>query len=393
VYFATASAGTATWNQYGNVMVTANTYGLCTQLGHTLYGQFWLFCLNSAVYFQDCGMWNQYGTPNIPNSGTYAVINKPHYTWLTAALLHKAIHKNMTSCDIYNVTPSASPTHLPIVLPIVQNVMAKFSSSMPQFNISTPLAGMHIRFGIAFDKAVAMGASKTTISSESSYMVTNTSHAMMATFMYQSNLVNNGGGGGGANATRQGILEQVFSFSNTSQQASLCQNLTTFPIPPGGIKWSLWINASESNSATSFTGGLNVTFSLSLSDLSFPSATAPATITNATVLSTTHTSSNITTLTTYYLPLLNPQDGRLVGVLEVFDWALVDDVLVAINHSILSPSTWVLSVQCSSWFCASQHSTAHWRMTHHSILALLWLSMQVLVDPPHCSLWVSQWGF
>jgi len=251
-------------------------------------------------------------------------------------LLHKAIYKNRTSCDIVNVTPSpsASPTHLPIVSPIVQNVMAKFSSSVPQVNISTLLAATHIRFGIAFDQAVAMGASNITISSESSYMVTNTSHAMMTTFMYQSNLVNNGGGG--ANATKRGILEQVFSFSNTSQQASLYQNSTAFPIPPGGIKWSLRINASESNS-TAFTGGLNVTFSLS--DLSFPWATAPATITNATVLSTTHTSSNITTVTTYYLPLLNPQGGtRLVGVLEVFDWALVDNALMAINHSILSPS-------------------------------------------------------
>jgi len=56
------------------------------------------------------------------------------------------------------------------------------------------------------------------------------------------------------------------------------------------------------------------------------------------VLSTTHTSSNITTVMTYYLPLLNPQGGRLVGVLEVSDWALVDNVLVAINHSVLSPS-------------------------------------------------------
>jgi len=277
-------------------------------------------------------MWNQYGITNIPNSGTYAVI-KPHYTRLTAALLNKAIHKNVPSCDIVNVTPSASPTHLPIVLPIVQNVMAKFSSSVPQVNISTPLAGTHIGFGIAFDEAVAMGASETTISSESSYMVTNTSHSMMTTFMYQSNLVNNGGDG--SNATRRGILEQVFSFSNSSQQASLRQNSTTFPIPPGGIKWSLRINASKSNSTT-FTGGLNVTFSLS--DLSFPWATASPTITNATVLSTTHTSSNITTVMTYYLPLLNPQGGRLVGVLEVSDWALVDNVLVAINHSVLSPS-------------------------------------------------------
>jgi len=260
--------------------------------------------------------------------------------------LHKAIHRS--NCSIINVTPSvspsASPTHLPIVSPVVQNIMAKFSSSVPHVNISTPLAGTHIGFGIAFDEAVAMGASDTTISSESSYMVTNSSHAMTTTFIYQSTLVNGGGGGGGgggdgSNATRRGILEQVFSFSNTSQQASLCQNSTTFPIPPGAIKWSLRINASESNSTT-FTGGLNVTFSLS--DLSFSSpTTAPATITNdATVLLSTtagsHTSSNVTTVTTYYLPLLNPHAGRLVGVLEVLDAALVDDVLVAINHSILS---------------------------------------------------------
>jgi len=214
--------------------------------------------------------------------------------------------------------------------------MAKFSSRVPHVNISTPLGGTHIGFGIAFDEAVAMGASNTTISSESSYMVTNTSHAMTTTFMYQSKLVNDGGG---SNATRQGILEQVFSFSNTSQQASLWQNSTAFPIPPGAIKWSLRINASESNSTTFFTGGLNVTFSLS--DLSSP--TAPAPITNATVvLSTTagsHTSSNITTVTTYYLPLLNQQAGGLVGVLKVLDAALVDNVLVAINHSILSPSS------------------------------------------------------
>jgi hypothetical protein len=45
-------------------------------------------------------------------------------------------------------------------------------------------------------------------------------------------------------------------------------------------------------------------------------------------------------VTTYYLPLLNPQAERLVGVLEVPDAALVDDVLVAINHSILSPSSY-----------------------------------------------------
>jgi len=213
---------------------------------------------------------------------------------------------------------------------------------MPHVNITTPLAGTHIGFGIAFDEAVAMGASNTTISSESSYMVTNTSHAMTTAFMYQSNLVDDGGG---SNATRQAaILEQVFSFSNTSQQqASLRQNSTTFPISPGAIKWSLRINASKSNSTTTFfTGGLNVTFSLS--DLSFPLATAPATITNATVrLLTTagsNTSSNVTTVTTYYLPLLNLQAGRLVGVLEVLDAALVDGVLVAINHSILSPSSY-----------------------------------------------------
>jgi len=213
---------------------------------------------------------------------------------------------------------------------------------VPHVNITTPLAGTHVGFGIAFDEAVAMGASNTTISSESSYKVTNSSHAMTTTFIYQSNLVNDGGG---SNATRQAaILVQVFSFSNTSQQqASLRQNSTTFPISPGAIKWSLRINASESNSTTTFfTGGLNITFSLS--DLSFSSATAPATITNATVLLSTtagsHTSSNITTVTIYYLPLLNPQAGRLVGVLEVPDAALVDNVLVAINHSILSPPSY-----------------------------------------------------
>jgi len=211
---------------------------------------------------------------------------------------------------------------------------------MPHVNISTPLAGTHIGFGIAFDQAVAMGASDTTISSESSYKVTNSSHAMTTTFMYQSNLVNNGGG---SNATRQvAILKQVFSFSNTSHQASLRQNSTS-PIQPGAIIWSLQINTSKSNSTTTFfTGGLNITFSLS--DLSFSLATAPAKITNATVLLSTtagsHTSSNVTTVTTYYLPLLNPQAGRLVGVLEVPDAALVDNVLVAINHSILSPSSY-----------------------------------------------------
>jgi len=88
--------------------------------------------------------------------------------------------------------------------------MAKFSSSMPHINITTPLAGTHIGFGIAFDEAVAMGASNTTISLESSYMVTNSSHAITTTFMYQSNLVNNGGG---SNATRQAaILEQVLVY-------------------------------------------------------------------------------------------------------------------------------------------------------------------------------------
>jgi len=307
VYFVGTRAGTATWNQYGNVMVTANTY---------------------AVYFEACGTWNQGGTNNIHSS---------------------AIHSS--NCSIINapspsasptVSPSASPSHLPIVSPVVQNIMAKFSSCVPHVNISTPLGGTHIGFGIAFDEAVAMGASNTTITSESSYKVTNSSHAMTTTFMYQSNLVDDGAG---SNATRQAaILEQVFSFSNTSQQqASLRQNSTTSPILPGAIKWSLQINASESNSTTTFfTGGLNITFSLS--DLSFSLATAPATITNATVrLSTTagsHTSSNITTVTTYYLPLLNPQAERLVGVLEVPDAALVDDVLVAINHSILSPSSY-----------------------------------------------------
>jgi len=287
-------SGNATWNQLGSANITVSGS----------------FSTTYAVYFQDCGTWNQYGPNNIPSS---------------------AIHSS--NCSIINLTPSASasPTHLPIVSPVVQNIMAKFSSRVPHVNISTPLGGTHIGFGIAFDEAVAMGASDTTISSESSYMVTNTSHAMTTTFMYQSKLVNDGGG---SNETRQGILEQVFSFSNTSQQASLWQNSTAFPIPPGAIKWSLRINASESNSTTFFTGGLNVTFSLS--DLSSPTAAAP--ITNATVvLSTTagsHTSSNITTVTTYYLPLLNPQAGGLVGVLEVLDAALVDNVLLAINHSI-----------------------------------------------------------
>jgi len=99
--------------------------------------------------------------------------------------------------------------------------MAKFSSSMPQVNFSTPVAGNLIGFGIAFDQAMAMGAINTAISLESSYMVTNTSHAMKTAFMYHSYFVSNGGG---SNATTQGILEQVFSFSNTLQQASLLQN-------------------------------------------------------------------------------------------------------------------------------------------------------------------------
>jgi len=155
-----------------------------------------------------------------------------------------------------------------------------------------------------------VGASDTTISSESSYMVTNTSHAMTTTFMFQSNLVNDGSG---SNATRQAaILEQVFSFSNISQQASLCQiqQHSQYHQPSNQIQ-------QHSSQAT-----------FSLSDLSFSLATAPVTIKNATVLLLTtagsHTSNNVTTVTTYYLLLnprtvttyyllLNPRAGRLVG--------------------------------------------------------------------------------
>lgn len=41
------------------------------------------------------------------------------------------------------------------------------------------------------------------------------------------------------------------------------------------------------------------------------------------------------TATTYYLPLLNQQQGESVALLEVLDWALVDGVLMAIDHSVI----------------------------------------------------------
>jgi len=112
---------------------------------------------------------------------------------------------------------------------------------MPHVNISTPLGGTHTRFGIAFDEAVAMGASNKAISLESSFIVTNTSHAMTTTFIYQSNLVNDA-------SARQGILEQVFSFSNTLQQASLCQNSTAFQVPSSGAFKSMPPNQIQQHS-------------------------------------------------------------------------------------------------------------------------------------------------
>jgi len=65
-FYGETSGANLIWNQYGNVMVTASTY---------------------AVYFDDCGTWNEYGTNNIPDTGIYN-----------------------TSCAIIHDSPSSTPT-------------------------------------------------------------------------------------------------------------------------------------------------------------------------------------------------------------------------------------------------------------------------------------------
>jgi hypothetical protein len=132
-----------------------------------------------------------------------------------------------------------------------------------------------------------------------------------------------------ANNATQGLLNQVFSFSNTSQQA-----YSTLVVLPAAVKWSLQINASAP-----FQDGLSMSFSLS--DLSsLPMTTAPVTNSIVHFTAVPYGGSNITRMTTYYLPLFNHQQqgeqGQPVAVLEVLDWAIVDGMFVAINHSVTS---------------------------------------------------------
>jgi len=225
--------------------------------------------------------------------------------------------------DLYNLSPQRQP---PNVSPIMQNVVANFSSSVPAINISAPLVGVgsssgQIRLGIMFDQAVASSTTtNTTISSDHIYAVTNTSHATLATFIYQSHLVNI------LSNTTQGSLDQMYSFSNTSQQA-----YSTLVIPSAPVKWSFYINASAP-----FQDGLNMSFSLS--DLSlFYMALPPVADSIVHFTTVPYGGSNITTKTTYYLPLAIQQqheEGQAVAVLDVLDWALIDGQLVAIEHYV-----------------------------------------------------------
>jgi len=76
VFFDGTDVNQATWNQYGNVMATATVY---------------------AVYFEDCGTWNEYGTTNI---------------------LPSAIYKNSSiSCELVNVSPTSTPASTPTSTP------------------------------------------------------------------------------------------------------------------------------------------------------------------------------------------------------------------------------------------------------------------------------------
>jgi len=226
---------------------------------------------------------------------------------------------------IYNPSPQQPP---PNILLITHNVVANFSNGVPTIKISAPLivnstlSSGHIGLEIMFDQTVGCTTASNTISSESNYTVTNASDATLTRYIYQSHLVN-------ANNATQGLLNQVFSFSNTSQQA-----YSTLVVLPAAVKWSLQINASAP-----FQDGLSMSFSLS--DLSsLPMTTAPVTNSIVHFTAVPYGGSNITRMTTYYLPLFNHQQqgeqGQPVAVLEVLDWAIVDGMLVAINHSVTS---------------------------------------------------------
>jgi len=81
---------------------------------------------------------------------------------------------------------------------------------------------------------------------------------------------------------------------------------------------------------------------LSLSAFSWAATTTPLPAAKTSITSSKTTYGSSTTVTTYYLPLLNSQQQQqvkrtMLGVLEVSDWALIDGVTMAINHSVLSP--------------------------------------------------------
>jgi len=187
------------------------------------------------------------------------------------------------------------------VSPIVENVVANFSSSIPAVNITSAHTGVGVKFNQA-------STSSGNIVFKSDYSVNSTGEAGTTIFTYRSALVNIS-----SNAT-VGSLDQVFSFSQ-SQQASLSKNI----VPPASVKWSLIINTSIPLPAISMT--------FSLADLS-----TSGKITNATLFRSTNSTSDDVTITTYYLPLVQ---GHAIALLKVLDSALVDGVFKAIAASVL----------------------------------------------------------
>jgi len=302
----------------------------------------------AATSIHDLALFGGGGNYSISNSRV-DIFNSSSGLWTTATLSEACQNLAATSLgklavfaggnsnhtDYYNTVDIYNPSmqQQPSNILIAQNVVAHFSSTTPAVNISAPLVVVgnssssspgHMGLGIMFVQAVASTTTTSNrISSNNIFAMTN---ATLTRYIYQSHLIS------ATNAT-QGLLNQVYSFSTTSQQA-----YSTLVIPPAAVKWSLRINAS-----TPFQDGLNMTFSLS--DLSFSTtAKAPSAAANSITHFTTvpYGGSNITRMTTYYLPLLNQQhdeQGQPVAVLEVLDWAIVDGAFTTINHSIAPAHT------------------------------------------------------
>jgi len=136
------------------------------------------------------------------------------------------------------------------------------------------------------------------------------------------------------NKSSGGVLEQSFSFSTIETTATFG---SPFVIPPSSLKWTINISSSFP-----FPDGLSITYLLR--DLSSSLGDG------YTVDKTSHmiTSENTTT---YLLPLLSSKSSALRTLIqvEVFDFVLVDDAYILINHSVAlggpEDSQWVLHLQ------------------------------------------------